>query len=446
TRRSENRREDRQAFVQVSNFSQAPQTVVVELSHDGTFRDAREVEVPAEESRGVTFTLTGIRSGKLTANISAGSARAAGDVLAIDNTAYATIRDSATGRVLVLTPGNKVLSTALATERVTRFAEIEEREPAFLNSKEYTELADVGAYDLIVYDQCAPERMPRANTLFIGRIPPLAKWRPEANSEPPSAGEEETLSPQEDARVSRPQIIDYAREHPLLAYVELGDIYIVSSRLVEPPRGGVSLIDSTDGPIFAIAPREGFEDAVLGFEILIAAEDGQQINTNWYNRHSFPTFVLNTLDYFVSQDQEGVARTNLPGKSISLRTKSLAKEVVVAGPNSLRQTVERSEDGAYVFHATESPGTYDILEGDEVVSAFAVNLFDGQESNAAVAVQPDDDPEDNTESAASLRIGHVDVEAEAATPSRKDVWRPLLLLAIFVLLFEWYIYNRRVYL
>ena len=471
TRRNETgqgnwQREDQQAFVKVSNFSSESQTVVVELSHNDAFRDAREIEVPAGESRGATFTLTGDLSGHLTAKLSNESTQTAGDRLAIDNRAYAVMNASSAGRVLVVTPGNKVLSIVLSTERVNRLAKIEERELAFLKTKEYRELAEAGAYDLVVFDQCSPEKMPRSNTLFIGRIPPTAKWHPapettdptgdstESEESPEAESEAESESESEKSpaafaevpRVSRPQVIDYAREHPLLAYVELGDLSIEGCRLVKPPRGGTSLIDSTAGPIFSIAPREGFEDAVLGFELMVTSAEGQFLNTNWYRRHSFPTFILNMLDYFVSQDQEGVARIHLPGRPMELRLKSLAKQLTVAGPNGLKQTVKRTEEGTYLFHATETPGLYDVLEGEEVVGRFAVNLFDAQESNIAVAVQPNDASDDQTESAASLQIGHVEVSATGATPARKELWRLFLLLALGVLLLEWYIYNRRVYI
>jgi len=75
-----------------------------------------------------------------------------------------------------------------------------------------------------------------------------------------------------------------------------------------------------------------------------------------------------------------------------------------------------------------------------------VNLFDAQESDVRIALAADDDPDDNVESVAAIRIGHVEVEARPARPARKEFWRPLLLLAVGVLLFEWYVYNRRVYL
>lgn len=467
TRRNENRGDERQAFAQVSNYSADPQKAVVELSHNGQFLDAQEVEIPAGEARGVTFSLIGVSSGKLEAKLASSALTAVGDALAVDNHAYAAVNDSGTGRVLLVTPGNRLLTTALATERIRRYAEVEIANPDVLTTKEHQELADNGAYDLIIYDQCAPEkRMPRSNTLFIGTLP--LDWRttaqPEAASEEENdetaaagAGEGEATEGDEATgdsdgdvveidRVNNPQIIDQAREHPLMAYVELGDIYIRASNIVPPALGGQVLVESTNGPIVSIAPREGFEDAVLGFEVSIFQDGGEYPNTNWYRRYSFPTFLLNTLSYFVGQRQDGLYRTNLPGRSLELRTKSLAKQLTVTGPNGIKEVIKRNADGSYLFHDTDQPGYYEFLDGEQVENRFTVNLFDGQESDVRIATAPDDNPDDNVESVASLHIGHVEVAAESARPARKDLWRPLLLVAVGVLLFEWYIYNRRVYL
>ena len=64
-----------------------------------------------------------------------------------------------------------------------------------------------------------------------------------------------------------PQIIDTDRAHPLMQWLDLGDVDIAAARPVTPPSGGTRLIDSSKGTLLAIAPREGFEDAVLGFDL-----------------------------------------------------------------------------------------------------------------------------------------------------------------------------------
>ena len=55
--------------------------------------------------------------------------------------------------------------------------------------------------------------------------------------------------------------------------------------------------------------------------------------------------------------------------------------------------------------------------------------------------------EDNLNTVDSLEIGYVDVAAQSPQADvRRELWKPLLLLALFVLVLEWYIYNRRVYI
>ena len=65
------------------------------------------------------------------------------------------------------------------------------------------------------------------------------------------------------------------------------------------------LIDSTAGPIAAVAPRDAYQDAVLGFEIFGQGADGSRTaNTNWPRMLSFPTFCLNTLEYLAGGTEE----------------------------------------------------------------------------------------------------------------------------------------------
>jgi hypothetical protein len=446
TRRAEGLAEGRQAFVQVTNYDQAEHEVEVELELNGSFVDAKRVAVPPGDSRGVTFALAATATGKLQAKLSDKSLEAAGDKLAIDNQAYAALNERDGGRVLVVSPGNPVLRIAFETDRAQRLADIEFAEPAVLGTQAHQELADGGVYDLIIYDQCQPAegRMPRSNTLFVGEVPPTLAWRPVAANQP-EAGAESPATLGELSRVAAPQVIDWAREHPLLASVELGNLAIVGSYAIVAPRGGTNLIDSTQGVIAAIGPREGYEDAVLGFAILKNEAGSQMVNTNWYNRHSFPTFWLNTLDYFVNQSQGGESSSYVPGQPVEFRSRSRAAQVTVRAPDGSTSQVARNSQQRYAFQQALLPGVYEVLDQGQVTERFAVNLFDGQESDIGLRTQASDNTEDNVREIADIKIGYNEVAA-TTVPARQEIWRPLLLLALGVLLLEWYVYNKRVYL
>ena len=197
------------------------------------------------------------------------------DALEQDDIGYAALNDAKPGHVLVVSPGNIALEVALATERAGKLANIEFKKPDVLTTDQYKRDADAGTYDLIIYDQCAPAAPPRANTLFIGQLPPGTAWRggnkPTTDDKTKAADDacqsERAPTDEPPPRASGPQIIDWDRSHPILSNVELGNVDIADSIVLQPPPGATVLIDSTAGPIAAVAPRDAYQDAVLGFEI-----------------------------------------------------------------------------------------------------------------------------------------------------------------------------------
>ena len=449
TRRSEAAPEERQAFVQVANFTASAKSAVVEILLDGQFLDARQVEVPAGESSGLVFPLADAPAGNLTARLKYELVTPTKrDALEQDDVGYAALNDAKPGRVLVVTPGNVALEVALATERAVRLASVEFKTPDVLESESYRRDADAGAYDLVIYDQCTPPAMPRADTLLIGRLPPGPAWRggrEDASDE--KNGEAEKAAKKDDAAVTvLPQIIDWDRAHPLLASVELSNVDIADSLVLNPPPGAAVLVDSTAGPIAAIAPRDAYQDVVLGFEIFGRDKDGSRtVNTNWPRRLSFPTFCLNVLEYLAGGTEDSQIASVRPGRPVELRTAGSVPELTVIDPAKKEHIVRRSGEDIFQFHDTQRLGVYEVRRRDQVIERFAVNLFDRQESD--VRLRPTQDPDAQTIRAADIRIGHVDVAAAASrAPARKEIWKVVLAGALCVLVFEWYIYNRRVYL
>ncbi|HEY4232578.1 MAG TPA: BatA and WFA domain-containing protein [Lacipirellulaceae bacterium] len=448
-RRNESRPEEQQAFVQVANFTDKPQKATVELALDGQFLDAREVEIPAGESAGAVFPLENRQAGGLTARLKYQLAGGGShDALPEDDVAYAALGEATHGKVLVVTPGDVALEVAIQTEEAKQLADVRVAPPSILDTADYNRDALDGAYNLIVYDQCAPRELPRASTLFIGRLPPGPAWRGGGREDASGKQADKKESGNSDAEqsVGVPQIIDWDRAHPLLAHVELGNVDIADSLVLRPPAGATVLIEATAGPIAAIAPRESYQDAVLGFELVGQDSAGARtVNTNWPRRHSFPTFCLNVLENLAGTADEVEGNSVRPGRSIELHAAGTATELTVIDPKGHAQTVPRSNQDAFPFHDTEAPGVYQVRQGDQVIQRFAVNLFDRAESN--IRVVPSQDGVGQTIRAADIQIGHVDVAASVGrAPARHETWKTLLLAALVVLVLEWYIYNRRVYL
>ena len=427
TRRAEERLDQQQAFVQVSNLSEQAVKVIVELSLNKSLVDATELEVPAGEAANATFPLAEGGEGELLASLDIPASFQ--DALSLDNQAYAVLENRRDARVLLVTPGNVALQLALSTDRANRLAKVEKISPEQLEDPEYQNQLQSDAFDLVIFDQCEPKQMPQANTLFIGRLPPMKLWRRKENLEP----------------VFGPQIIDWERSHPLLNLLELGNVQIVDTIQTKPPLGGGVLIDSTKGPIFSIAPRDRYEDAVLGFEIVGREQDGTRtFNTDWPRKHSFPSFWFNVLEYFTSNSGTSISN-NRPNLPVELRLNDLAKTLSVELPDGTRRTVELQQPGRLTFHETDQLGVYKVHVAGKVEKRFAVNLFDRNESD--VRLHEKHEGEDGVQVVDSISIGYVDVTAQSPTsPVRRELWKLLLVGALVVLVFEWYIYNRRVYI
>jgi hypothetical protein len=236
--------------------------------------------------------------------------------------------------------------------------------------------------------------------------------------------------------VAYPQIIDLDRTHPLMQWLDMGDVDIAEARPITPPSGGTRLLDSNKGTLLAIAPREGFEDAVLGFDIYSVDNVGDRVpNTNWPIRRSFPAFVFAVLSYLGGNQGAQAGETVKPGQPLVLKSDAPVEQLEVIAPKGDKLTAIRGKAGSFHFSQTDELGPYEVREGDKTIERFTVNLFDPLESNIRPAKEK------------SIQIGNVSVQGDSGyEPIRQETWKWLLVLALVVLLVEWYIYNRRVYI
>jgi len=451
--RNEDRPSQMQAVCRIQNFG--PQEVdrvqvSIYLNDETTARDAAEVELD-EGAGGYAFDLFDIEGGTLRLRLDYE------DDFPTDNVAYAAVNAPRRANVLLVSPGNDALTLACKTPQAAKAANVEIKTPRYLEREEYAERALSAFYDLVIYDQCAPERMPAANTLFIGSPPPGTRRIENADAEDGSAeGDAEEIEDGEEAAASdaleaarrrgvwlagpkqpAPAVIDVDRTHPLMRYIELGNVRIAEATPLKAPPGGNNLIDADIGTIFAIAPRKSFEDAVLGFEIVGVTEQGDRYaNTDWPIRRSFPLFVINCLEYLGGQQRALSTGSVKPGKTIAIRTDTPAiKKVVVRDPAGGRTRLDRQEQAVFSFSKTDQLGVYEVYEGDaeRPTQRFAVNMFDPRESNLVPRGE--------------LQVGQSTIAGQRHwQPMRFELWKWILIGSLGLLLAEWWIWNRRVYL
>jgi hypothetical protein len=367
--------------------------------------------VPTERS--VTFDLADLDD---TANVVVHlRLLSVGDQLPLDDEAWVVVSAVRKARVLIVGRANDVLQKFFDQPATRDVADVTYLSPSDLAKDSYRKPAHEGAYDLILFDRCGPEKeedMPRSNTFFIAYPPP--PWKPDAVE-----------------RFNNPQIRGWEGKHPLMRYLAaLHDVGIDDAFRAKdlPPRTPRLMESDKDTALLFTLSRQSFTDLVMTFPIIT---DKDEYNTNWWKLPSFPLFLRNVLYVLGNVSDETGEETVRPGQVKTLRPDVPVSQVEVTDPEGKVQNLSRGTRADFAYGGTERVGIYRVGWDGKWQRSFAVNLLDPDESN----IEPRTD----------LRFGAERVAAGEGRNQPRELWKWLLLVALGLLLAEWYIYNRRIY-
>jgi hypothetical protein len=387
---------------------------------EGELVDAISLQLPPQSDQSFKFDMpdTGLAEFEVRLSVQ--------DALEVDNRAFAIVGNARKAQVLAISNGNRYLLDAFNTPIASERALVRVVKPEEAKGEELAREVKGGRYDLVIYDGVSPETPPEANALYLGALPPGPAY---AKSKP----------------IEQPVILDWNISHPLMQYIrDLSLVFVAKANVVELPPGATSLIESNQGPLAFVIAREGFTDTVVMFPLL----DGATPNTTWFRYISFPLFLLNGVQA-MGNIREGTGEGfAAPTRPVVLRPETSGKDIQVSSADGRSvEGLKRSPQGTFVYTQANSTGVYHARWAPDGILPFAVNLFDFRESDLAPrGLVPAGVPE-SQEEAYKIKIGANPV---AGTQQPKDVshdwWKYLAGVALAVLLIEWYIYNKRVYI
>jgi hypothetical protein len=405
-----------QLFGRLQNSDDKDQSVNVSFFLGDILQDAlAKVLVPAGGTKGISFELPADvaevnRPTKVRLVIEDD------DVFSLDNEAFAVLNPPRKSNVIIVSQNMSYFRYALSTDAIKRRFNVEFRGHQYLRDPQYLERSLAGFYDLAIFDSVVPETMPQCNTVMWNAVPPGKRWQ---RSEPHSPT----------------PVLDFDSSHPLLASVRMGSITILDSRNLEGPPGSLSLIESTSGTIAMLGPRDGFLDFVLGFAIIETDGNGTTtVNSDWPKKLSFPVFMQNVVQELGGDTFFEISNIRT-GELIAVKTLSQCDEITVRSPEGDLKTLAPQPNRQFVYNDAQTVGIYEVtaVGNQNVDQLIAVNLTDANESNLVVR----DD----------LELGYTDLERVATqVKKRKEFWPFLLLTALMLLMTEWVIYNRRVFI
>jgi len=427
-RRDEDKPEVYQLFGRVHNFraeevateAQVYRRSVDQPGAEGTLVDAIALKIAAQSDQSFKFDLqdTGLTPYEVRLTVK--------DTLDLDNHAYTVVGTTRKAQVLAITSSNRFLTDTLKTPAVVERADIKMITGDESKSDAVVRDLKGGRYDLVILDGAKLDFHPQANTLYFGEFPPGPAY---ANRK----------------EVQQPVILDWDISHPLMQYIrDLALVYVARATIVELPPGAKSLIDGDKGSLAFIVPREGYTDTVVTFPLFDAANP----NTTWFRYISFPLFILNGIQALGNLREGTGEEIAQPGRPLVLHVDTTDRTIRVKSTSDPEgATVPRSPQGTFVYNKADKAGIYLARWDPKGLMPFSVNLFDMRESDLAPrGLVPEGAPSSSAE-AYKIKIGYNPVAGTAKPPViQKDIWWYFALLALGVLLFEWYVYNRRVYI
>ena len=342
------------------------------------------------------------------------------DHLPLDDEAWLVVGVIRKARVLIVGDSNAVLEAFFDNKSTQAVATVEHLDAAAVgrSSKDhdkYLKPARNGDYDLIIFDRCAPEteeEMPRANTFFIGKPPP--PWKRAAGD-----------------KLTGPQIKGWMGKHSVMRRLAaLQDVGVLEAFKMKdlPPRTPRLIESENNNSLLLTLSRGSFTDLVMTFAII---DDTGSFNTDWPLKPSFPLFLRNVL-YALGNISDGASEETVqPGQPKTLRPDVAVNQIHVTDPAGATKDLTRGSRADFSYGDTNLVGPYKVAWNGKWQRSFAVNLLDADESN----IEP----------RTSVRIG-ADVTSSARERDQpRELWKWLVLAALGLLLAEWYIYNRRVY-
>jgi Ca-activated chloride channel homolog len=381
--------ENPQLFAQLQNYGTSAVSASLAIRLDGVLWASQEATLDANTQRAFVFEITQDFS---TVQASLVFNQNSADALALDNIAWASAPENQQRTILIISrDNNRFLTEMFSTLPNVRVVQGD----AGLNT------LPSQPYDAYVLDGYLPTNLPSGDMLIIN---------------PPRSSELFTLG---SAESGIGDINTLEATHPLMQFVEMNainfrQIRALQSNALEP------LVTLNEIGLVWAAENNGRQVAVLPFAFS---------DSDFPLQIAYPIFISNLMDWFTRINQLTAQTSYAPNSIITLELPLLASGAQITLPNGSVQELERNEP----FVNTQALGLYRIETVQDgqagIVQPFAINLFNPNESQIAprklrFSTQGEQVLNDNQ-------------------TTLRELWGVFALLALLVLMLEWWLYHRR---
>jgi hypothetical protein len=303
------------------------------------------------------------------------------NALPVDDVAYVVNTNNVTRRALLLTRGNRFLEQALSVL------------PNLQVTRAITPPVVAGQrpYDLYILDGISMTLPPKANVMLIG-----------AQSFFTTSG------------VFSNTAFVRAELHPVLESADFRNVNAVDVRRVNAPAWLKPIVETQGGALLFAGEQAG-ENTPFGRVVLIPFELRR---SDLPLQIAFPILMANGVEWLSPPQGLNIPSNVKPGEVVPL-----PQGTIVQLPDGNRVAVDQRG-----FAQTNEAGAYRVQTND-TTGAFAVNFSHPAESQIAPNPQ--------------LAVGGAPPSSEVRPQfSQREIWSWLAVLALVLLLIEWWIYQR----
>lgn len=383
-----------QLFTQITNYGTQDAEIVFSLTIDGELFTSNFYNVPAQDSISLVSQQLPAGFGVIEASLTVPTTSNVPDYLPDDNRAWAVASDVTERRVLLMSPGNLYIEQVLRSLPGTE---------GFRGSMERG--IPQQPFDLYILDRWLPATLPPGDLLIIN---------------PPRSTNLFTVGP-EITPVPNTQV---ARSDPRAQFLDFANVSILNFNQITNADWATPLVSNGGWPLVLAGEVDGRQVAIISFDI---HRSDLPLQIAW------PVLMANLMDWFSPQNIIAAADGLNVGDSLLIRPPLDALSLSVTLPDGTRRDLPL-ERQTVVFGETSQTGVYllEVVENGAATRSqpFTVNLFDPLESR--ISPQP------------ALQIGQTTITpGEQEEIGQWEFWPLVALIALIILLIEWYVYQQR---
>lgn len=391
-----------QVLVEVANFRDTPIDITVDLRLNDALLDVLPLSLNGGEIRTEVVEQTGNAGGVLVASMSSDVS----DVLDVDNRAWAVLPDREPVPVVLVTAGNWFLQQALEAIDVVQLTVLDQA-PAVLSPG-----------TVLVLDGSVPSQVPSGPVLMI---------RPQTDTDLFDVS----------GTVQQPLVGKQSGSSRLLQHVQLDNVLMPEAVSIQPTADHELLIEAVSGePLYVRFPRSQGDAVVLTIDL---NQGDLPLRT------AFPILLTNLLTWF-SGDAElpptVTAGTAMPVQVPAVMTaaeSSLARPLRLTAPSGKVEFVSL-ENSTAVLPPLAETGIWTLQAGSEVADSNSNSEAAVSEAPVLIACN-----------LANAEESRLKPQSESSPPlsstvtrsGGKPLWFYAALIAVLLLITEWFLFQRR---